>query len=102
MDQRLKDRELNIRFAAGPTPGRIQQMSMTKEQVRSAALQLDPSDREALAEELLLSIDAEQASAIDAAWLDEVRRRDEAFIAGRTSAKPASEVIERLNARARQ
>jgi len=58
---------------------------MTKEQVKSAALQLDPSERQALAEELLLSIDGEQSSTIDAAWLDEVRRRDDDFSAGHTS-----------------
>jgi hypothetical protein len=69
---------------------------MTKEQLRTAALLLDPLDREALAEELLLSIDAEQSAAIDAAWLDEARRRDEAFIAGRMPGKPVGEVIDRL------
>jgi len=77
-------------------------MGMTKEQVRSAALQLDPLDREALAEELLLSIDGEQSSAIDAAWLEEARRRDEDFLAGRTSGRPVGDVIGRLNAKGQQ
>jgi len=71
-------------------------MTMTKDQVKSAALQLDPSEREALAEELLLSIDGTERSAIDAAWLDEARRRDEAFRSGRTSAKSVDDVIARL------
>jgi hypothetical protein len=38
-------------------------VAMTEEQLKPAALQLDPSDHEALAEELLLSIDAEQNAA---------------------------------------
>jgi putative addiction module component (TIGR02574 family) len=77
-------------------------MSMTKEQIKSAALQLDPLDREALAEELLLSIDGEQSSTIDAAWLEEARRRDDEFSSGRTSGKPVNEVIDRLSAKGLQ
>ncbi len=74
-------------------------MSMTKEQVKSAALLLNPLEREALAEELLLSIDGEQSSTIDAAWLEEARRRDGDFSSGRTSGKPVAEAVDRLNAK---
>ena len=62
-------------------------MTLTKEQLKSAALQLDPAEREALAEELLLSIDGADREEIDAAWLAEARRRDADFRAGKTSAK---------------
>jgi putative addiction module component (TIGR02574 family) len=71
---------------------------MTREQIKTAALKLDPAEREALAEELLLSIDATERAAIDAAWLGEVHRRDADFRAG-TSAKPADAVIQRLQDR---
>lgn len=47
-----------------------------------AAFELDPSDRESLAEELLLSIGNADRDAIDAAWLAEAHRRDAAFAKG--------------------
>jgi len=50
-------------------------MSLSKEQIKAAALQLDPVEREALAEELLLSVSDTDRAAIDAAWLEEVKRR---------------------------
>jgi putative addiction module component (TIGR02574 family) len=74
-------------------------MVMTKDQVKSAAMQLDPIERESLAEELLLSIDQQESAEIDAAWLAEVKRRDAEFIAGRASAKPVDDVINRLLAK---
>ena len=76
-------------------------MALTRDQIRSAALQLDPAEREALAEELLLSIGDADRDAIDAAWLAEAHRRDAEYRAGKTCAKPANEVIERLLRKAR-
>lgn len=73
---------------------------LTREQIKSAAMQLDPAERESLAEELLLSIDASDRESIDAAWLAEVQRRDADFLAGQTSAKPADDVIHRLQGKA--
>jgi len=77
-------------------------MTLTKEQIKSAAMKLDPADREALAEELLLSIDEQDRQAIDAAWLAEVKRRDVQFQAGKTVAKPFDQIIDRLKGRAHQ
>jgi putative addiction module component (TIGR02574 family) len=74
-------------------------MAMTRQQIKSAALKLAPSEREALAEELLLSIADSERKAIDAEWLAEVHRRDEAFKRGKTGAKPVEMVIERLKSR---
>jgi hypothetical protein len=71
-------------------------MTLTKEQIKSAALQLAPAEGEALAEELLLSIGETDRQAIDAAWLAEAGRRDADFQAGKTGAKPADQVIARL------
>lgn len=63
-------------------------MKLSRNEIKTAALELDPLDREALAEELLLSIDGKDREEIDAAWLAEARRRDKEFAAGRSHAKP--------------
>lgn len=76
-------------------------MTLTREQIRAAALELHPNDREALAEELPLSISVEEREAIDQAWLEEARRRDAAFLAGNRNAKPVDEVLDRLKRGAR-
>ena len=75
-------------------------MPLTKEQIKTEALNLDPAEREELAEELLLSIDGSNRNAIDAAWLEEARRRDAAYASKKTHAKPVEEVINRLNKKA--
>jgi hypothetical protein len=75
---------------------------MTRDQIRSAALELDAPEREALAEELLLSIGSSEREAIDAAWLSEVRRRDADAIGGSNVARPVDEVVNRLQRRAAQ
>lgn len=67
-----------------------------KDQIMTQAMKLDPCDRETLAEELLLSIQESDRAQIDAAWLSEAHRRDAAFCAGQTSAKPVDAVIQRL------
>ena len=71
-------------------------MTLSKAQIMTEAMKLDPPEREALAEELLLSVHDSDRDLIDAAWLDEAQRRDRAFGAGRTTAKPVDEVIRRL------
>ena len=68
-------------------------MSLTKDQIRTAAMELDAVEREALAEELLLSVDGADRDRIDAAWLAEVRRRDSDFIAGKTGSTYVEDVI---------
>ena len=76
-------------------------MSMTKDQIKSAALALDPNERQALVEELWLSLDGPDQSAIDAAWLDEVRRRDAALAAGGMTTSPVDEAVARVLSRGR-
>jgi putative addiction module component (TIGR02574 family) len=76
-------------------------MTLTRDQIKSAALKLAPAEREALAEELLLSIDDTDRQSIDAAWLAEAHRRDADFLAGNTGAKPVDEVIDHLLGKAR-
>jgi hypothetical protein len=65
---------------------------MTTDQIRTAALSLDPVEREALAQELLLSIAESDREEIDAAWLAEAHRRDAAFCAGEPRLKLVDEV----------
>lgn len=72
---------------------------MTIEQIKAAAMELDPAEREALAEELLLSIDDEERHAIDQAWLAESRRRDLDFRSGKSGAKPVERVLASIAAR---
>jgi len=74
---------------------------MTREQIKAAALELDPAEREALAEELLLSLDDAERHAIDLVWLAEARRRDADFRSGNSGAKPVDEVLERIARKAR-
>ena len=74
-------------------------MLLTKDQIKSAAMELDPVEREALAEELLLSITSGQRESIDAVWLAEVRRRDAMFSHGNITGRPVDEVIARLRAK---
>lgn len=71
-------------------------MSMSKEQIFTEAMALNPKDREALAEELLMSVDDADRAAIDAAWLAEARRRDEAYACRDTTALAVSQTIDRI------
>ena len=64
-------------------------------------MQLDPVEREALAEELLLSLSDGEREAIDTAWLAEAKRRDEAFKQSGHGAKPLDDVIARLKSNVR-
>lgn len=77
-------------------------MSMTKDQLLAEAMSLAADDRESLAQQLLLSLTGEEQAALDAAWLAEVRRRDDAFARGETGAAPVDEVVGRIRSRARQ
>ena len=77
-------------------------MPMTRDQILAAAMALEPTEREALAEELLLSLTASEREAIDAAWLSEARRREEAFARGEISTSTVDDTLDRIRARARQ
>ena len=77
-------------------------MAMTKAEVLIEAMSLSADDREALSDELRISLQDADRQQRDAAWLDEVRRRDAEFKAGRMTASPVDEVVTRLLARGRQ
>ena len=74
---------------------------MTRQQIKTAAMKLDPVDREALAEELLLSVTKAERKTIDAAWLVEAKKRDAALATNKSGALPVDQVIHRLKSKAR-
>ena len=69
---------------------------MTKDQIKNAAMELEPAERELLAEELLLSIGDSERESIDRAWLEEAHRRDARYRSGLTGATDVDEVLDRL------
>jgi len=75
---------------------------LTKDQIKSEAMQLGAAEREALAEELLLSLSENDCEEIDAAWLTESKRRYDAFRAGSTKASSVEDAIERILNKGRQ
>jgi Putative addiction module component len=66
---------------------------MTRQQIKLAAMQLEPAEREALAEELLLSVSEADRAEIDAAWLQEAKKRDSAEA---PEFSPVDQVLQRL------
>ena len=76
-------------------------MSLTRQQILTEALSLDPTERESLAEELLLSLDEPDREAIDAAWLAESHSRNEAYRRGEVQAMPVEQAIARILDKAR-
>jgi hypothetical protein len=76
-------------------------MAISKARIKVEAMRLDAIEREALAEELLLSLSDADREEIDKAWLDEAKRRDAAFKKDGGIAKPVDEVIDRLKRSAR-
>jgi len=74
-------------------------VTVTKEDIEAAALQLPERERARLAELLLASLDEEDE--IASAWADEAERRFEELKSGTTKALPADEVLERIRSRLR-
>ncbi len=74
-------------------------MPMSKDQLLSEALALGPADREALAHEILLSLPDDEGDVIDAAWLQEYRRRVAAVDSGTMQTTPGEQVMRRLRNR---
>jgi putative addiction module component (TIGR02574 family) len=77
-------------------------MAMSKEQILTEAMSLNPREREAIAEELWLSIDEQTKEELAAAWTDEIRNRVDKAARGEGSSKSVDEVVGRLRNKARQ
>jgi len=76
-------------------------MPMTKEEIFSEAMALEPQEREALAEQLLLTVNGDRA-AIEAAWVEECKLRMEAVDRGELPVVPGDEVMRNLRNRLRK
>jgi putative addiction module component (TIGR02574 family) len=76
-------------------------MPMTKEQIFTEAMALDPKEREALAERLLLTLNGDRA-AIEAAWVEECKLRVEAVDRGELPVVPGEQVMRQLRDRLRK
>ncbi|MFI5378144.1 MAG: addiction module protein [Tepidisphaerales bacterium] len=76
-------------------------MPMTREQVLREAMSLAPDDREAVAEELLMSLDEKETSRLQTIWLAEARRRDADYSAGKIKASSIDAALNRIMARRR-
>jgi putative addiction module component (TIGR02574 family) len=77
-------------------------MPLTKEQLLAEAMALEPKEREALAEELWLSVESGDREELDAQWLAEAQRRDAAFAAGHIKAVPVDVAVNRVLSRGRK
>jgi hypothetical protein len=77
-------------------------MTLTKNQIKEAAMRLAPGDRESLAEDLLRSISEQDRDAIDAAWLVEVHRRDASPAVLERNARTIESVLSSMEQRLKQ
>ena len=71
-------------------------MPKTKEQILTEAMALGPTDREAIAEQLLATVDGEDRQSVDAAWAAEVARRLATYDRGEVRSSPPAEMFRRL------
>lgn len=74
-------------------------MSANFDDIMKDALSLPPGARAMLADQLLVSLDAEDQKRIDALWAEEAERRDKEIEDGLVTPIPGEEVMERLRAR---
>jgi len=70
---------------------------MTTEQIEQELLKLPMAERARLAEKLIASLDED--SEVEAAWLEEIRRRDEDLKTGAVAAIPAEDALRSLRSR---
>jgi putative addiction module component (TIGR02574 family) len=77
-------------------------MSFSRQQVLEAALQLPEADRVQLVDELISTLNPEEAAPLDDAWLAEIDRRSRELDSGKVSLIPWSLVKERARQRCRK
>jgi len=70
-------------------------MPMSKEQIFTEAMTLEPHDRQALGEELLQSVD----QILDPEWAAEIQRRVDEIKRGKAKLIPVDQAVERLRAK---
>jgi putative addiction module component (TIGR02574 family) len=74
----------------------LKAMPMEKSQILAEAMLLDPKDREALAEELLTTVDQDDSQVLDAVWDAEIERRLANYDQGLTRSSPPDQMFRRL------
>jgi len=67
-------------------------------ELEQEALQLSPESRASLAEKLIRSLEAEQDAAVEAAWIEEAKRRYRAIQAGEVTTLDGDEVFNQIRA----
>lgn len=70
---------------------------MTTDQIEQELMKLPAADRARLAERLIASLDED--AEVEAAWLAEVRRRDEELESGAVEAIPVEDALTAIRAR---
>lgn len=77
-------------------------MPLDLNELEAAVLALPPEQRGYLAERLLASLDDEteldDPEVVERAWIEEVKRREQRFLAGETRELPAAEALARVRA----
>jgi putative addiction module component (TIGR02574 family) len=70
---------------------------MTTDQIEYELLKLPAAERARLAERLIASLDED--AEVEAAWLEEIRQRDEALLSGAVQAIPVEDALTSIRAR---
>ena len=70
---------------------------MTTDQIEQELLKLPAADRAGLAERLIASLDED--SEVEAAWIAEVRKRDEELQSGSVEAIPVEDALKTIRTR---
>jgi len=79
-----------------PVWGNLRRMSPLTKDIERQALELSPTEREQLADNLLRSLDGAALTAVDEAWVVEAEKRLEDFKAGKTQGIAADKVFEQI------
>lgn len=74
-------------------------MSTQFEKIQKQATNLQPNEKAALARQLIEELDNGCEGDVEQLWLDEARRRYEAYLNGEIEAHPGDEVMSRARAR---
>lgn len=77
-------------------------MTLESQQILREALDLPPTDRAELVEQILASFEFPARQDIDAAWAQEAEDRIDAYKLGEISSSPAKEVFKDIDRQAKQ
>jgi putative addiction module component (TIGR02574 family) len=96
-------RGIKTKFEWSPTVSGDYNWAMSTLEIRDLALRLPPEDRALIARDLLASLhDEEPAEEVEAAWVEEIEARAEAYEAGLLPAEDWEVSLERVRQRLRE